>query len=564
MKQKAKTALPILEAMRADAVRPEGVLATQLQMLSEMAQSVKDNVALQQRASLLQSKWLLEDDVQNIYIAPCDFLENPAQCLKTLELNLLLAKRYRNKDILMQLIDFTESIEEKITEPQRIELIDAYGVDILRFLLDVFQLYAKPSLLTCIQTVKDALYPYAGFLQNLPVIQESTPEPPQDVEASESVKKYYAKMHCLAHGENIAKAVESAALSFRCSGLMKDVDATIRATKLLEKYHGTVHGAYTACDHLAGRCPSRAIHIKAATSYFNALQKLLCITQDVSIANRMENIAINLLFAYAQENGLQVMQSTNQIEVGVQNKKWYYAQEQSNAFFAPAEKQEELLALCDSMNLLKNSLWMQKQGGGLVLMFPFASKALYYHEGKPVQIVCSGNYPYEDTVELIVHCKEAVKFPIYVRIPDWASQAVVSYGKDVWQPAIADSFFVISKTYHNGDVIKVRLPMAVKIKPFYRRSLALFKGPVLYALPAQEATGNFALTNKPNIIEQGVTELQVTAYPYTGEDKEDTRIALMPNCDVQNPQNLRFVPYHTCRTHIAQFATVDLDGEEQA
>lgn len=561
-----KIAVPILESFRTDTVRPQGMLLDYVNQLAEIVKTIEGNPFLAQRVSLLEGRWLLEDNAQNVWMEPADILEAPAAAIKALQQNLLVSRRYRNKTLLMQLVEHTDALYLRLQAAEnRQQVLDVIGVELLAYLLDLFRVLAKPSLLDFIYYVNDRLYNYASFLQSMPVISASTPEVPEGTPKNSATQAYYERMHRLAQGECVANGVWSAALNYRATGMMRDVDSVIRGTKLLEKYHGTVHGAYTANDYLAGRCPNAATNILAACKYFMALQSILEVTQDISVANRMENIAVNLLIGYVKEGRIQVMQSSNQIDIDTE-KDLPYAQVKSASFFAPVEKQEELTALCDCMNAFIRSLWLKKQNGGLVLMFPFASKICYSIDGNPVSIVINSKYPFEEEIEIIVYTKKTVNFPMYLRIPAFASQAVVSVNKEVWQPAIADSFYVVSRSFHNGDKIKMKLPLNLNMNKFYRRSCAVFRGPVLYALP-QDAQAkrydNYAIDGKslPRMDDQDPSAVCVNAFPFQGEQNHSSNIALMPECDLKNPVELKLYPSYRLIGRIAQFATVDFEDK---
>ncbi len=560
-----RIAIPILEAFRADTVRPQGVLLEYVNQLIQIVKGVEGNPFLIQRVSLLEGRWLLENDEQNRWMEPEDILVQPARAVRALQHNLLLTRRYRNKELLMQLVEYTDTLSVHLHDAQNLqEVLDDVGVDLLAFLLDLFKVVSKPSILDFIYYINDRLFHYANYLQSMPVISASQPNVPEGTPVNSATEAYYQKMHRFAQGEAVANGVLSAALHFRATGMMRNVDSVIRGTKLLEKYHGTVHGAYTANDYLAGRSPNAATNIMAACKYFMALQNILEITQDIGIANRMENIAINLLMSYVKEGKIQVMQSTNQIDIN-SAKNLPYAKVHTASFFSAKDKQEELLALCDCMNAFTRSLWLKKQNA-LVLMFPLASKICHVIDGNPVTIVINSNYPFEEEIEIIVYTKKPVNFPLYLRIPAFASQAVVSVNKEVWQSAIADSYYVVSRNFHNGDKIKMKLPLNIKMNKFYRRSCAVFKGPVLYALPQDANTklyDNYAIDGKslPKIDAEDPFAILVNAYPFEGEQDNSSNIVLMPECDMKNPVELKLYPSFRQIERIAQFATVDFEDK---
>lgn len=554
---------PMLEALRADAVRADGEVQENVKNIISMLKSVDDSPYLKHRVSLLENRWFLNENDNFAPLEYFDIYDNPNLCVKNLKHNIYLAKRYRSKEILVGALEHLEGVYDRLSKENDSEklsfIMEEYGVELFELCITMFKIIAKPSIVDFIYFILDNTYNYANFLQDLPILKPSTPTVPKDSPHNKVTKKYYQETHMRGKGINVARGIKRAALAYGISGHLREVGAVLRGTKILDKYHGTVTGCFTAFDHLGGRSPNTPTNIIVACNYFNALQSLLQITQDLSIANRMEIMACNLLPAYVHNGKIQVMQSTNQINLDEEIKSWRYADVKTKSFYSPQEKQDELAALADSIGLFVRSYWMKRTHGGIALMFPFASKAAFNINGKTIVATVEGNYPYQEDITINISTKEPVSFPIYIRIPGYCSGASVAVNKEAMQPAISDTFYTVSRTFKNGDKIKLHVPLSSKIQKFYRRSCSLYKGPVIYALEQSEKAkkyDNYAIDmmSVPTIVDD--QNINISAYKFNGTYTSKSQIALLPQCDA-DPVNIHLIPYSHTINRIAQFPSKD-------
>lgn len=555
---------PMLEALRADAVRADGEVQEDIQKVISMLKTVDNNPYLEHRISLLENRWLLDEKDGFTPLEYVNIFLDPELCIKNLRHNLYLAKRYRDKDLLVSVLEQLENTYNELTldiNASKVpDIMEEVGVELFEICMTMFRVVAKPTLIQFVNFILDNTYNYARFLQDFPILKESTPTVPKGSPNNKYTKKYYQDTHKRGKGENVARGIKRAAMSYSITGHLREVDAVVRGTKVLDKYHGTVTGCFTACDHLGGRSPNTPTNVKVACGYFNALQSLLQITQDLSIADRMELMACNLLPSYFKDGKIQVMQSSNQINLDEEFKSWRYAEVKNKSFYEPSEKPEELAAIADSLGLFVRSFWMKREHGGIALIFPFACKAVFNIDGHKVAVSVTGDYPYGEDVEIKICTKEPVNFPIYIRIPGFCSGAGVSVNKEAMQPAMSDTFYTVSRTFKNGDRIKLHLPSNMKINKFYRRSCTIFKGSVIYALKQDDHAkkfDNYAIDLQMNPSITDDRKMHITGYSFKGNYTPKTQIALMPQCDLSAPINLELVPYRSITNRIAQFPSID-------
>ncbi|MDH7569477.1 MAG: glycoside hydrolase family 127 protein, partial [Armatimonadota bacterium] len=97
-------------------------------------------------------------------------------------------------------------------------------------------------------------------------------------------------------------------------------------------------------------------------------------------------------------------------------------------------------------------------------------------------VVEETEYPFEETVRLVVHSPEPVAFPLHLRIPAWATHATVRTAGGTEEPAPPGRFHVIERTWHPGDVVEVRFPMGLRTVRRLHNAVVLERGPLVYSL----------------------------------------------------------------------------------
>ncbi|HMO32948.1 MAG TPA: glycoside hydrolase family 127 protein [Lacibacter sp.] len=129
-------------------------------------------------------------------------------------------------------------------------------------------------------------------------------------------------------------------------------------------------------------------------------------------------------------------------------------------------------------------MWM-KDENGLVAVLPGPSFVETHYRNKPVKIETITEYPFSNTLQLIVQVEHPHSFQLRIRKPGWARQAVVSV------PCTeADGFILISKQWTGTDTLSITFPMQPEIKTTSNNSEVYVQaGPLVLCRPiaAQES-----------------------------------------------------------------------------
>jgi hypothetical protein len=131
-------------------------------------------------------------------------------------------------------------------------------------------------------------------------------------------------------------------------------------------------------------------------------------------------------------------------------------------------------------------LWLATQGNGLAAIFyaPCSVKATV-GEGVEVTIAEGTDYPFGETVSFAIATPEAVDFPLLLRIPGWCEAAQVSVNGELQEIAPSPaSYVVIARTWHDGDRVRLELPMAISLTVWdkNKNAVSVHRGPLTYSL----------------------------------------------------------------------------------
>lgn len=109
------------------------------------------------------------------------------------------------------------------------------------------------------------------------------------------------------------------------------------------------------------------------------------------------------------------------------------------------------------------NMWMATLDGALAytLYGPCTVKASL--GGVPITIDCETAYPYSDHVKVKIGAPKAAKGDILLRIPTWCKGMKVKVNGSKVKGSTANGFIRITRTWNDGDVIEIGLPMSASI-----------------------------------------------------------------------------------------------------
>lgn len=135
-------------------------------------------------------------------------------------------------------------------------------------------------------------------------------------------------------------------------------------------------------------------------------------------------------------------------------------------------------------------LWLATPDNGLCASLYAASEvAAKVGDGSTVKISEQTDYPFSDTILLKISTPKPVKFPLYLRIPEWCEKASVKInGKSVSIKARPLSHARIERQWRDGDTLTLQLPMQVRVKQWEKnhQAASVDYGPLTFSLKIGE------------------------------------------------------------------------------
>lgn len=103
-----------------------------------------------------------------------------------------------------------------------------------------------------------------------------------------------------------------------------------------------------------------------------------------------------------------------------------------------------------------------------------------------VKITEGTSYPFDDKITFTVNTDKPATFPLQLRIPSWCTGSEWDINGSETGKEPGGKLITLSRTWKNGDVLTLRLPMNIRITQWGRNSRAIERGPLVYALKLGE------------------------------------------------------------------------------
>jgi hypothetical protein len=309
-----------------------------------------------------------------------------------------------------------------------------------------------------------------------------------DFKTKEKVAKNQAGLST--HGVNNAMALKAAAVWWLVSGEQKDRTGLYQMLDALDQYHGQPSGIFSADEHFAGRDPSQGTELCAVVEAMFSLEQDISILGDPTLADRLEKISYNALPATLSPDlwSHQYDQQANQIMCSISNHRWATNGPESNIFGLEPNFGCCTANMHQGWPKLAANLWMATPDNGLAaVVYAPSEVTTTVRGGVNVRIEEQTEYPFRDSVTMIVHPGRSVTFRLALRVPGWAAGATVAVNGTPVQAVVAGSFARIEREWREGDRVELRFPMAVRLTRWYNQSVAVERVPLVYSLRVGES-----------------------------------------------------------------------------
>jgi hypothetical protein len=297
------------------------------------------------------------------------------------------------------------------------------------------------------------------------------------------------------HNVNIAESFREPATYYLQSGNKADLDATYRNQHLVREIYGQVPGGMFGADEDARKGyddPRQAVETCGMVEQMTSDQMLLRFTGDTYWAANCEDVAFNTFPAAFMPDyrSLRYLTAPNMVVSDGANHAPGIAND------GPFLMMNPFSSRCCQHNhaagwvYYAENTWMATPDNGLAAqLYAETSVTALAGNGETVTIKENTRYPFEETVSFTIHTAKAVDFPLYLRVPEWCAQPVLTVnGKPVSLSGREGNYIRVSNLWKEGDRVSLQLPMQLKIKEWEKNknSVSVDYGPLTFSLLIEE------------------------------------------------------------------------------
>jgi len=293
-------------------------------------------------------------------------------------------------------------------------------------------------------------------------------------------------MHCV----NLAQGLKTLAVYAQYRNKMDNLSVLKKGFTDILTFLGYPHGGFGGDEALHGNNPTQGTELCTIVEYMFSLEKMLQISGDLDYAEQIERIAFNALPAQSDDEYMnrQYYQQTNQVCVTKYDRNFDVNHEGTDVVFS-------LLGgyPCCTANMhhgfpkfVQNLCYATSDNGlAFVIYSPSIVKAKV-GDRTEVTIEEKTDYPFSESILLSVKVGKDVNFPLYLRIPNWSKNASVKVNETPVEMKPDNNLLCIRRTWKQGDQVQIVFPMKVRLSTWYERSVAVERGPLVYALKMDE------------------------------------------------------------------------------
>jgi hypothetical protein len=239
--------------------------------------------------------------------------------------------------------------------------------------------------------------------------------------------------------------------------------------------------------------PRQGFETCGIVEFMHSFEMLTKITGDPLWGDRCENIAFNSFPAAMtpDQKGLHYLTCANQIQLDKNNKA--PAIENGGTMFSYSPFQ---VYRCCQHNVshgwpyYAEELWLATHDRGLCAsLYAESSVKAKVGDGVEVTIAEETDYPFSEEITFKLSVPRPAKFPLYLRIPRWSDGLSFSINtRPQPVPAQPLSYLVVDRTWRDGDVVTLKLPMRVTVDrwPRNQNAASVNYGPLTFSLAIKE------------------------------------------------------------------------------
>jgi len=293
------------------------------------------------------------------------------------------------------------------------------------------------------------------------------------------------------HGVNICQAYREPAIFYLQSHDRRHLDAAERNYQTVMALYGQVPGGMFGADENARpgyHGPRQAAETCSMVEFMHSFEMLFTFTGDPVYADRCEEVAFNSLPAAFTPDykGLHYLTAPNCVQLDRHSKSPGFDNGGTMLSYSPHDYRCCQHNHAFGWSYYAEHLWMATRDNGLAAMLYAANDVkARVGDGAEVTIREDTDYPFDERIALTVSGPRPVRFPLYLRIPNWAEGARLTINGEAIPVEPEPSHYVrVEREWEDGDKVELTLPMEIEVRQWRTNadSVSVRRGPLWYAL----------------------------------------------------------------------------------
>ncbi len=255
------------------------------------------------------------------------------------------------------------------------------------------------------------------------------------------------------------------------------------------RFHGRADGMHSGDEAEAGLGSTRGTELCAVVEFMLSMETLLGVLGDPALADRLERATFNALptLISADWKSHQYFCQPNQVLCTREKHNFSTDHGDDLTFGALAGYPCCATNMHMGWPMLVQHMWMATPDNGLAaVVYGPCEVTARVADGQEVTVVEETNYPFGSRITLTVRTREPVTFPLKLRIPEWCREASMRVAGKAGPAGKPGAFVAVHRTWSDGDEVVLDLPMQIKATRRENDSVAIERGPLVFALPVAE------------------------------------------------------------------------------
>ncbi|MDR0729683.1 MAG: glycoside hydrolase family 127 protein [Prevotellaceae bacterium] len=300
------------------------------------------------------------------------------------------------------------------------------------------------------------------------------------------------------HNVNIAQSFREPATFYLQSHDTAHLQASYRAFHLIRRLYGQAPGGMFGADENARpgyHDPRQGVETCGMVEQMSSDELLLRITGDPFWADHCENVAFNTYPAAVMPDfkALRYITAPNMTLSDDQNHRPGIDNGGPFLLMNPFSSRCCQHNHAQGWPYYAENLWLASPDNGLAAaLYAESTVRAQVGNGQTVALEQQTHYPFDETVRIIVRECDHVRFPLYLRIPQWCAEATARVtgadGKTASATAPPGVYLRIERTWSAGDTVELALPMHLYVQTYAQNgnSVSLHYGPLAFSLRIEE------------------------------------------------------------------------------